>query len=122
MKSCLEKVLKTNLKYLSTLRAEISYMYAPTKNIFRGDIRGLCSQGTQGTNKFGFFLRDYTVHDQFFILNLPELIDISNIFALLAFENRRLQRSFQKIFIGNLPQQDKTRAVRIKWKLECVLY
>ena len=98
MKSCLEKVLKTNLKYLSTLRAEISYMYTPTKNIFRGDIRGLCLQGTQGTNKFGFFfLRYYTVHDQFFTLNLPELIDISNIFALLAFGNRRLQRSFQTI-------------------------
>ena len=102
MKSCLEKVLKTNLKYLSTLRAEISYMYAPTKNIFRGDIKGLCSQDTQRTNKFGFFLRDYTIHDQFFILNLPELIDISNIFELLAFENRRLQRSFQKVVIGNL--------------------
>ena len=46
-----------------------------TDNIFRGDIRNLCSQGTQRTNKFwGFFLRDYTVHDQFFILNVPELI------------------------------------------------
>ena len=53
-------------------RAEISYV--PMKNIFRGDIRNLCSQGTQRTDKFGFFLRDYTVHDQFFILNVPELI------------------------------------------------
>ena len=53
-------------------------------------------------------------------------VDISNIFALLVFENRRLQRSqfqFKKTVIGNLSQQDiKMTAVSIKCKFECVLY
>ena len=66
-----EKLSGEGFKNKSILRAEISYV--PMQTNFRGDIRGLCSQSTQRTNKFGFFLRDYTVHDQFSILNLPEL-------------------------------------------------
>ena len=89
--------------------------------------RNLCSHkrlGGYAENQKNclFFLPHYTAHDQFFI---PEStrVDISNMFALLVSENRQLQRpsrSFQKVVIGNLSQQDKTRAVR-KCKLEYVL-
>ena len=74
-------------------------------------------------NVRGFFLRDRLHCTRSVLYSESTRVDISNTFALLVFENRRLQRSFQKIAIGNLSQQDKTRAVRItKWKLECVLY
>ena len=48
-----EKLSGEGFKNKSILRAEISYV--PMQTNFRGDIRGLCSQSTQRTNKFGFF-------------------------------------------------------------------
>ena len=63
---------KSKEKYLSTLRAEISYKYSH-KNIFREDIRGLCLQGTQRILYLFFCVTTCTRSVTFFILNLPEL-------------------------------------------------
>ena len=74
-------------RHPSTLRVEISSV--PKENIFREDKRDLCSQGTQRTNIF-FCVTTYLYSES-------TRVDISNIFALLVFEDRRLQRSFEKL-------------------------
>ena len=78
--------------------------------------------GCAENKKTGVFLRDYTVHDQFFIPNLPELISqIHSRCSYLQIVDFN-QTELSKIVIGNLSQQGETRAVSIKCKLECVLY
>ena len=69
-----------------------------------------------------YFLLNYMYSINNVLNSESTRIDISIMFALLVFENCQLQRSFQKIVFGNLSQQDKTRAVSMKCKLECVLY
>ena len=91
-------------KKISMIMADWSWGH---KIIFRRDTRGLCSQGTQRTNKSSFVFVCVTTRSVLF-LNLSTRVDSSNIVALLVFENCRLQRILQKFVIGNMSKQDKT--------------